>query len=91
MAPMEPLKPMAPMEPLKPMAPMEPLKPMRPMEMRLGSMQMSMGGVSRDVPREAATTPEEPRAAFCTNCGQAAREGDRFCAKCGRELRVLGN
>ena len=85
---MAPMQPMTPMQPLKPMAPMKPLEPMKPMEMRLGSMQMSMGGVSKDAPREP-TTIDEPRAAFCTSCGQAAREGDRFCAKCGHELRVL--
>ena len=74
------------LKPLQPMAPMKPLEPMRPMEMKMGSMQMSMGG-TRDQARSAQST--EPRAAFCTQCGQAAREGDRFCAKCGRELRVL--
>lgn len=83
------MAPMKPLEPMKPMAPLKPLEPMRPMEMKLGSMQMSMGGVSKNAPREAAAAPTEPRAAFCTNCGQAAREGDRFCAKCGQELRVL--
>ncbi len=75
-----------PLEPLKPMAPMKPLEPMRPMEMKMGSMQMSMGG-TRDQARSAHST--EPRAAFCTQCGQEAHKGDRFCAKCGHELRVL--
>ncbi len=93
MKPLEPMKPMAPMQPMKPlepMAPMKPLEPMKPMEMRLGSMQMSMGGSSdkASAPRESASSSES-RAAFCTNCGQQAQEGDRFCAKCGHELRVL--
>lgn len=86
------------------MAPMKPLEPMKPMEMKMGSMHMSMGGnaSTQQAPSSAAsssreehTVPSEPakpgeaRASFCTNCGQGAREGDRFCAKCGHELRVL--
>ena len=75
MKPMKPMEPMKPMGPMKPMAPMKPMKPMRPMEMRMGGMSMSMGSV------RAA-----PAKRFCTQCGQAAGEGDRFCGACGCQL-----
>lgn len=98
------MTPMKPLEPLKPLEPMKPMAPMKPMEIKMGSMHMSMGGNSpaHEAPFSNASSsrderanssqlakPTETRASFCPNCGQQAQEGDRFCAKCGHELRVL--
>lgn len=73
--PTAPMKPMTPMTPMKPMEPMRPMSSMRPMRMQMGDMQMSMG--------EKAEA--EPRKRFCTQCGAALGEQDRFCGSCGHE------
>jgi len=72
---MKPIKAMEPMKPMKPMEPMKPMRGMRPMEMHMGDMHMSMGS------EKAA-----PASRFCTQCGHAAHEEDRFCRSCGRPL-----
>ncbi|MDB6150274.1 MAG: hypothetical protein JWQ44_1722 [Chthoniobacter sp.] len=76
MEPMKPMRPMKPMEPMKPMRPMKEMRAMRPMEMRMGDMQMSMGG--------AAARPAAKN--FCTQCGQPLAKTDRFCGGCGHEV-----
>ncbi|HEX8465955.1 MAG TPA: zinc ribbon domain-containing protein [Abditibacterium sp.] len=81
-----------PIPPMKPLEPMKPMAPMKPMEMRLGSMHMSMGNASETAPPIPPAPPsknDSTRAAFCTQCGQRAEEADRFCARCGHELRAL--
>lgn len=65
------------MEPMKPMEPMRPMEPMKPMEMRMGNMEMRMGGSS--APREEQQ--------FCTQCGRKLAEGDKFCGGCGHAAR----
>jgi hypothetical protein len=65
------------MEPMRPMEPMKPMKPMRPMEMRMGNMQMRMGGTEEEAKSEKR---------FCTKCGKPAQKDDRFCAHCGNKL-----
>lgn len=83
-----------PMKPMEPMAPTKPMEPMKPMELRMGNMQMSMGGTapataaSSAAPASSATpeaTPKEHKR-FCTQCGREAGENDRFCGRCGHEL-----
>ncbi len=71
------MEPMKPMKGMQPMEPMKPMRSMRPMEMRMGNMQMSMGG-----------TEEEPKSEkrFCTQCGKPAQKTDRFCGSCGNKL-----
>jgi hypothetical protein len=71
------MEPMKPMEGMKSMEPMKPMRSMRPMEMRMGNMQMSMGGA------EEETKPEKR---FCTQCGKPAQKTDRFCGSCGNKL-----
>jgi hypothetical protein len=73
------MSPMKPMEPMKPMKPLKPMRRMRPMEMRLGDMQMSMGGGE---PHEESTQH------FCTECGKPVKARDRFCGHCGKPLAV---
>ncbi|HTE21221.1 MAG TPA: zinc ribbon domain-containing protein [Armatimonadota bacterium] len=63
------------MEPMRPMEPMKPMEPMQPMEMRMGTMEMRMGGPAA-----------EPATRYCTQCGRQASAGDRFCARCGNAL-----
>ena len=42
--------------------------------------------VDQTVPTEtAAPVAEGELPAFCTNCGKAFREGDRFCSGCGKK------
>jgi hypothetical protein len=53
--------PCSSLEPMKPMNPLKSMRWMRPMEMRLGDMQMSMGGGE---PHEESTQH------FCTECGK---------------------
>lgn len=65
------------MEPMRPMEPMKPMKSMRPMEMRMGNMQMRMGGIEEEAKLEKR---------FCTKCGRPAQKDDRFCAHCGNKL-----
>jgi hypothetical protein len=42
------------------------------------------------VVRRSPAMPEPPPgpALFCTGCGARAREGDRFCGRCGRSLEA---
>jgi hypothetical protein len=64
---------------MEPMRPMEPMRSMRPMEMRMGNMQMRMGGIEEEAKSEKR---------FCTKCGKPAQKDDRFCAHCGNKLAV---
>jgi hypothetical protein len=65
------------MRPMEPMKPLKPLKPMRAMELRMGDMQMSMGGGE---PKRGSAQR------FCTECGRAVQAGDHFCGGCGKPL-----
>ena len=48
--------------------------------------QATEGPVDQTVPTEtAAPVTEGELPAFCTNCGKAFREGDRFCSGCGKK------
>lgn len=51
---------------------MPPMPPMKPMQMQMGNMAMSMG------------TPSTQ--GYCSQCGKAVAEGDRFCSGCGHQL-----
>ena len=73
--PMSPMAPMAPMAPLK-MGDME--MSANPMTMRMGNMQLSM---------DKATSAPPASAKFCTQCGAAIAQGDRFCGSCGHPLQ----
>ncbi|MEA3189340.1 MAG: hypothetical protein QOD99_3170 [Chthoniobacter sp.] len=65
-----------PMERMKPMEPMKPMRSMRPMEMRMGNMEMRMGGHEE----------ERPERKFCTKCGKSLNAEDRYCASCGSKV-----
>jgi hypothetical protein len=69
---------MSPMKPMEPMKPMKPLKPMRRMEMRMGDVQMSMGG---------GESHEESTQHFRTECDMSVKASDRFCRHCGSRLQ----
>lgn len=80
--------PMASMAPMAPMAPLPPLKmgdmemSANPMTMRMGNMQLSMDNAGSNT---ASPTPTSAK--FCTQCGAAIAQGDRFCGSCGHPLQ----
>ncbi|MBD1872547.1 zinc ribbon domain-containing protein [Nodosilinea sp. FACHB-131] len=69
--------PIAPMPPMPPMAPMQ----MGDMQMSSNPMTLRMGKMTLGLGTPAVNTPK-----FCTQCGAAIAQGDRFCGSCGRQL-----
>ncbi|MEB3885133.1 zinc ribbon domain-containing protein [Lyngbya sp. CCY1209] len=87
---MEPMKPMEPMQ-MEPMQPMQPMQPMKmgdmemgtnPMQMRMGNMEMKMGGSSSS----SSSSSSGGTRRFCNNCGASVKPDDRFCGSCGHQL-----
>ena len=72
------MEPMKPMEGMKSMEPMKPMRSMRPMEMRMGNMQMSMGGAEKKLNQRSVSAlgAENPRKrpTFCGSCGNKLSE-----------------
>jgi zinc-ribbon domain len=70
--------------PMQPIPPMQPMRMgnmemgMNPMEMRMGNMHVSMGSMNE--PTQSKTRR------FCSQCGAATKQDDRFCASCGHKL-----
>ncbi len=97
---LQPLQPMALMPPMQmKMPPMASMPPMPPMEMRLGNMQMQMGGAASQVSGQSSShassqssNPPPSKSAstqsFCSQCGAKVQEIDRFCAHCGHALKT---
>ncbi|MFB2835268.1 zinc ribbon domain-containing protein [Floridanema evergladense] len=83
-----PISAMPPMPPIQAMEPMKPMEPMRMgnMEMQMSpTMQMRMGSMELKMPSIATGTPA--KGGFCTQCGNPITEQDKFCGRCGHQLR----
>ncbi len=85
--PMQPTEtrptPMAPMQPMAPMTPMN----MGPMEMSANPMTMRMGNMTLESGAAIASPQQSSAQKFCTQCGAAVAEGDRYCGSCGHPLK----
>ncbi len=75
--PIASIPPMPSIQPMPPMAPMQ----MGNMEMSLNPMTMRMGKMTL-----GPDTPTVNTQRFCTQCGAAIAQGDRFCGSCGHQL-----
>lgn len=82
-----------PMEPMKPMQPMQPMKPMQlnmgDMSMNMSPMTMQMGNMAMEIgktPSMGENKAHQPTKNFCSQCGHAVTQGDRFCSYCGSQL-----